>query len=126
MSEGNHSGKSYVFVWLALLVLTAISYAVSLVHLGPLGVPIALTIATVKALLVAYIFMHLNESSFAIRSILIVSVLFIAIMIALMLADTEMRKTMPMRPEKPFLKVETVVENKTPAPAAAEPAKATP
>src|SRR5687768_14689549 len=51
--------KVYIGVWGALMCLTVITVAVAQVDLGPLNVPLALAIASVKAALVALIFMHL-------------------------------------------------------------------
>jgi cytochrome c oxidase subunit IV len=51
--------KVYIGVWGALMFLTVITVAVAQVDLGPLNVPLALAIASVKAALVALIFMHL-------------------------------------------------------------------
>jgi cytochrome c oxidase subunit 4 len=48
------------FLLLGLLVLTI---AVAYVDLGPLGVPVALTIATVKAVLILLYFMHVRYSN---------------------------------------------------------------
>jgi cytochrome c oxidase subunit 4 len=51
--------KIYLAVGGALLVLTALTVAVSFVHLGGFNVVVALSIASLKALLVAFFFMHL-------------------------------------------------------------------
>ncbi|HWO42742.1 MAG TPA: cytochrome C oxidase subunit IV family protein [Candidatus Eisenbacteria bacterium] len=56
--------RVYVAVFFALLVLTAVTTAVSFVDLGgPFNVITAVTIAVVKMLLVALFFMHLRYSS---------------------------------------------------------------
>lgn len=51
--------KIYLGVGAALLVLTAATVAISFVPLGPYNLVVALSIATVKAILVAFFFMHL-------------------------------------------------------------------
>lgn len=48
------------FLLMGLLVLTI---AVAYVDLGPLGIPVALTIATVKAVLILLYFMHVRYSN---------------------------------------------------------------
>ena len=50
----------YVTVFLALLVLTALTVAAARVDLGPFNTPVALAIAVAKALLVILFFMHVK------------------------------------------------------------------
>lgn len=58
------SVKSYLAVFAALLALTALTTAIAFVDLGGVGnVAVALSIAIVKAALVALYFMHLRHSS---------------------------------------------------------------
>ena len=52
--------KTYIMVWLALLVLTALTVWVAGFELGAFAMVVALGIASVKAGLVANIFMHLK------------------------------------------------------------------
>ncbi len=49
----------YTITLVALLILTAITVGASYINFGPGNVVIALTIATIKASIVALIFMHL-------------------------------------------------------------------
>ncbi|HVR70727.1 MAG TPA: cytochrome C oxidase subunit IV family protein [Vicinamibacteria bacterium] len=51
---------TYVGVFLALLVLTALTVAAARVDLGPFNTPVALAIAVAKALLVILFFMHVK------------------------------------------------------------------
>jgi cytochrome c oxidase subunit 4 len=51
--------RNYVRVWGALMALTVVTVAAAQINLGPLNVPLALAIATLKASLVALFFMHL-------------------------------------------------------------------
>jgi cytochrome c oxidase subunit 4 len=53
----------YFYVYGALLLLLVLTVAISLFHLGTLGVILALTIAVAKALLVMIYFMHLRYNS---------------------------------------------------------------
>lgn len=58
------SVKSYLAVFAALLALTALTTAIAFVDLGGVGnVAVALSIAIVKAALVALYFMHLRHST---------------------------------------------------------------
>jgi cytochrome c oxidase subunit 4 len=50
----------YVGIFLALLVLTALTVAAARVNLGPFNTPVALGIALVKAALVVLFFMHVK------------------------------------------------------------------
>lgn len=52
--------RTYFIVLLSLLVLTALSVAVTTIELGPLTVTVALLLATAKALIVLIFFMHLK------------------------------------------------------------------
>lgn len=52
--------KLHALILLVLLVMTAISVAVTQIHLGTLTVVIALLLATIKATLVLTYFMHLK------------------------------------------------------------------
>ena len=51
--------KTYLIVAFALLILTAITVWVSFIDLGASNIAVALVIASIKALLVAFFFMHL-------------------------------------------------------------------
>ena len=82
----------YVLVWVALLVLTAVTIAVWKTHMSLAArVSVALTIATLKAGLVALFFMHLWEHGGVIRLTMVTSVLFVALLIGLVLADNATR-----------------------------------
>ena len=92
-SEGKHLGPvHYVLVWVALMVLTGVTLAVWKTHLSyGARVVVALSIATVKAALVAVIFMHLWEERGVARLVLVVSALFVALLIGLTLTDSATR-----------------------------------
>jgi cytochrome c oxidase subunit IV len=51
--------RKYLVTLIALLILTAITVGASYINFGPGNIVIALSIATVKATIVALIFMHL-------------------------------------------------------------------
>jgi cytochrome c oxidase subunit IV len=68
--------RTYFMVGAALLVFTAITVAVSFVHLGTTGnIALALVIATIKGSMVAAIFMHLNHEKPWIYGSLILTVI---------------------------------------------------
>ena len=84
--------KSYILVFLALGVLTVFTVAASYLDVPfPVAIFLGLLIASVKASLVALVFMHLNDERKVIYGFLGLTVLFFTIMIFLTLtgeADT--------------------------------------
>ena len=79
-----HQGPSYLTVFLALIVLTAVTVGLFYVNLGHAGgIIAAMTIASCKATLVALYFMHLK---FEVRSIYIVVGVPVSLAITLILA----------------------------------------
>lgn len=75
----------------ALLLLTAVTIAVSYVDMGLLNVPVALGVATSKVTLVLLFFMHLKYESQAIVYSFIGTVIFLAIMITFTFWDVAFR-----------------------------------
>lgn len=93
-AHGGDSGPHVVPLWLlaavlgALLVLTVVTVAVTLVDLGNFNIFVALIIAVIKAALVVLYFMHLRWDSPFNSVILISSLLFVAVFMAFALLDT--------------------------------------
>ena len=58
-SDTRAEARTYLLTLVALLILTAITVGASYIQFGSANVVIALTIATIKAIIVALIFMHL-------------------------------------------------------------------
>jgi cytochrome c oxidase subunit IV len=79
--------RTYLMVFAALLALTATTVAVSFVELGPFHIAVALTIASVKAVLVALIFMHVLYSSRLIWLVIAAAILWLGILLALTFSD---------------------------------------
>jgi cytochrome c oxidase subunit IV len=80
--------KTYFAVWAALLVGTFLTYEVAKIDLGRFNAIVALTIATIKALLVALFFMHLRHAhERLLKLVVIATVFFLFILIALSMAD---------------------------------------
>ena len=78
-----HLGKYYA-VFVALLCLTLITGAVSYLKLNrPLAITVALIIASVKAGLVAGVFMHLIDEKKVIYAVLILTALFFFLVLGL-------------------------------------------
>ena len=75
--------RIYITVFVALMVLTIITVAISRVHLPiPMAVAVALFVAIIKGSLVAAYFMHLVSEKKLIYAVLVLTVVFfIALMV---------------------------------------------
>jgi cytochrome c oxidase subunit 4 len=62
MAEHIISRKTYLYVFLTLLLLTGVTTGAAFIDLGSLSVAVALAIAVAKMLLVALFFMHVLYS----------------------------------------------------------------
>jgi cytochrome c oxidase subunit 4 len=89
--EHSHAPR-YFAVWVALAVLTVVTYLVSRLHLGGgWGMVVALLIAVTKASLVALFFMHLWEQRGANRLVIVTACVFVALLIGLTVLDNATR-----------------------------------
>ena len=80
--------RSYLAVFVALLALTALTTGVAFIDLGGIGnVAVALTIAVIKAVLVALYFMHLRYSSRLTIIFAGAGIFWLGILVALTLSD---------------------------------------
>ncbi len=67
---------NYIMVWLGLVALTAITVTIAGIHLGSITLIMAMLIASIKTVLVAYHFMHVKFDDRIIK-VFIVICLFI-------------------------------------------------
>jgi len=116
-----HSYKPYAITLGALLVLTIITVAAAGINFGSssVNVVIALTIATIKATLVALVFMHLRSDKPINSVIAVAGFLFLGLLLIFCMTDIDNRDD--LKPSS--LKVAPAVPAPaagTPAPAAAE------
>jgi cytochrome c oxidase subunit 4 len=88
--------KVYYAVFVALLVLTAITTAVAFVDLGPWNTVVALGIAFLKATLVALFFMHVKYSPRLTQVVVAGGIFWLAILIVLTLSDFVSRGWLPV------------------------------
>ena len=79
--------RVYVAVFVALLVLTALTTTIAYVDLGRLNVFVAVTIAVMKAALVLLYFMHLRYSARLTSLMVGVAFFWLAVMIVLTMSD---------------------------------------
>jgi len=99
MTRNQHTHTSsaprvYAATLAALLVLTAITVAAAGIHFGSnsTNVVIALGIATIKASLVALVFMHLRHDKPVNGIIAVSGFLFLALLLAYCIIDIDTRK----------------------------------
>jgi cytochrome c oxidase subunit 4 len=92
--QTKHHGPGYglfIAVWAALMVLTAVTVEVSTIHLGFLNVVSAMTIASIKASLVVFFFMHLKYENRTLKTMVLVAFVILAIFIGFTFFDTANR-----------------------------------
>ena len=87
MTEHIDSAKTYVLVFLGLIVLTVATTAVAFVDLGSFSVVVALGIACCKMLLVALFFMHIRHSTKLTKLVVVGGLLWLGILLALTMSD---------------------------------------
>jgi cytochrome c oxidase subunit IV len=95
-----HSGhtasiRTYVMVFVALLILATLTTAVSYVDLGVWNIVIAMLIATTKMVLVALVFMHLRYTVGLTRIVSIAGLFWLALLVAFSMADVFTRHWTP-------------------------------
>ena len=79
--------KIYISVFVALMVLTIVTVAISRFHLSvPIAVTVALLVATVKGSLVMCYFMHLISEKKLIYAVLLLTAAFFVALLALPVA----------------------------------------
>jgi len=79
--------RIYYAVFATLLACTGITVAVAFVDLGPFNVVVALAIAVFKAVLVVLFFMHVRYSTRLTWAVVVGSVFWLIILIALTMGD---------------------------------------
>jgi cytochrome c oxidase subunit 4 len=97
---GGHgtSGGTLLLVLIVLLVLAALSFGLRFADLGTVGIPVALVIAAVKAVLVVVFFMELRDEPPTVRLAFISGLALFALMVALVVADVVTRVRVPNAP----------------------------
>jgi cytochrome c oxidase subunit 4 len=78
----------YIYIWIGLIVLTAITVTTADLNVGKIGIVVVLTIATVKSVLVLLYFMHLRSEKRLLLKILVpIAIATLAIFIGLTYVD---------------------------------------
>ncbi|MGA2133243.1 MAG: cytochrome C oxidase subunit IV family protein [Bryobacteraceae bacterium] len=96
MQEHIDSVKTYIAVFVALLILTFVTTVVATIDLGAFNVVVALAIAAVKMMLVALFFMHLRHSTILMKVVIGGGMLWLGILLLLSLADFSTRGWLPV------------------------------
>jgi len=91
LSEHIVSPKIYFAIFAALMAGTGITIWAAFQNFGKFNIVIALAIATIKATLVVLYFMHARYSPKRTQLVIVCSVFWLAIMLALTLADYDTR-----------------------------------
>jgi cytochrome c oxidase subunit IV len=91
-----HGWGRYVIVWLILIAFTFLTVWTGRQNLGSANLPLALTIATIKASLVVLFFMHMSEAPGANRIVFVVSLFFALLMMLGVFGDLLTRNEMSL------------------------------
>jgi cytochrome c oxidase subunit IV len=83
MSDHSKSSPlpTYFAVFMALLIGTGLTVYAASLDLGPFNAPVALTIASIKATLVALFFMHIKGASEKLTKLVVISALFFLLLL---------------------------------------------
>ena len=95
MSEAVVSRKTYVIVWVSLLVLLGATVGAAYLSLGRFNAIIALGIASIKAVIIAMYFMHLRYSPRLVWCYAGGAVLWLGILFAFSFSDYLARSLLP-------------------------------
>lgn len=87
MANLNAELRTYLLVFLALLVLVGVTVGAALLDLGSFGPIVALLIAGLKAGLIMVFFMHLRHTTKVAWVFAALGLLWLSIMLALTMAD---------------------------------------
>ena len=98
MSEHVTSRKIYYAVFVALLILTYATVAVSKIDLGRFNTIVALAIAVTKAVMVVLFFMHVRYSTRLTKLVVVGGFVWLALLIGLTMADVVTRGWIPIPP----------------------------
>jgi len=100
-AEHRHGTGRYFVVWVLLLAFTGLTAWTGHMDLGRWNLPLALTIATIKASLVVLFFMHMTEASGANRIVFVVSLVFLIVMLLGVFGDLWTRPEMTLPSDAP-------------------------
>lgn len=117
---GTHGAGRYFVIWAILLAFTGITVWTGYMDLGAANLPLAMVIATTKAILVILFFMHMSEAAGANRLVFSASFLFMFVMILGVFGDLWTRNPMTLPSSAPSTEgpeIEVLEDHPGPAPA---------
>src|SRR5277367_803590 len=91
MKQHVASVRTNIVIYVLLLLLLLATVGAAYIPMGPLNFPLAMAIATTKAVLIVLFFMHALHSHRLTLVIALASLLWLSIMLALTLADYHSR-----------------------------------
>ena len=103
--------KTYITIAALLMILTVVTVTVSFIDLGPYNVSVALIIASIKALLVAFFFMHLFYDNKIYLIIFGMALLFLTIFLTLTMFDTSTRGAIDKEKAQPINKESIIYQD---------------
>lgn len=83
--------RTYVYVWGSLVILTGLTLAAAALEFGGLSIMINILIASVKASLVVWLFMHLKYESRLFKVMLLLAIATLTVIILLTFSDVLFR-----------------------------------
>src|SRR5437588_4277246 len=88
-SEHEHVGSltTYALIFFSLLVFTGVTVFAAFQDLGKFNAPVALIIATIKAVLVILFFMHVKDSSRLTKITLTAAIFWLGLLLGLTMTD---------------------------------------
>ena len=104
--------KNYIAIALLLMLFTVITVVVSFVDLGAFNITVALAIASIKALLVVFFFMHLFYDNKLYLVIFGMGLLFLTIFLTLTMFDTTTRGAIYEEKQNPIKQETPIYEEK--------------
>jgi cytochrome c oxidase subunit IV len=90
MNDASHPAvrtRTFVLVWIALLLLTAVTVAAAQLQLGAASIAVPLVIASAKASLVLWFFMHLKYERMLFKLMLLMPIATLAVILVLTFFD---------------------------------------
>jgi cytochrome c oxidase subunit 4 len=96
MTEHIVPKKTYIFVWMSLLILLAVTVAVSYIPLGWMNAAVVVGIAITKAVIIIMFFMHVRYSPRLIWVFAGAGFFWLCILFALSFSDYLTRIYMPL------------------------------
>ena len=87
--------RTYVLIWAALTVLTATTWGVAYIDMGPFNIVVAMLIALLKMSLVVLVFMGVSKESPLTKLFVVAGFFWLVILLAMTLGDYNSRGWLP-------------------------------